>query len=552
MRAARAATAALAFDEAAARLRTALELGIEPAPRRAEAFLELGTATHRAGNALDAITAFSAGAGIARELADGRLLARAAIGYEDACWRPGMADQGAAELLEEAAAALGDERSELRVGLLGGLARALDFQGEHGRAAIVRDNAVAMARQLDDRAGLATTLMRAYWSRGASSIDEILAMLTEAIGLARELDDPEILVEAMSWRIPAFVARCDLDAARREIGALREAAERTAQPFMLHVAEHYGAALALCDGRLEESEARARRSHEWSRLLTGRNAEGVYGLQMFTVRREQGRLAELAPVIRILAAEPERAGAWGPGLVSVLAELGMEAEARHELARVVASGLDQFRPSLWLGALTFLTDACAALGDEATAALVYPELAPQAGENVMIGHLVTCHGAADRYLGMLAATLGEWERAEAHFERALELNRRTGMRTWLAHTAYEYGRGLLAPRPRGARARPGAARRGGGARRGRRHAVAARPRPGARRRRARGREPRRAVVARGRGPRPRRPRPEQPGDRPDAVHQRAHGRQPHARHPAQDGLREPDGGGVLRAPPRPG
>ena len=43
------------------------------------------------------------------------------------------------ELLEEAAAALGVEPSELRVGLLGGLARALDFQGEHERGAVVRE-----------------------------------------------------------------------------------------------------------------------------------------------------------------------------------------------------------------------------------------------------------------------------------------------------------------------------------------------------------------------------------------------------------------------------
>jgi DNA-binding CsgD family transcriptional regulator len=61
----------------------------------------------------------------------------------------------------------------------------------------------------------------------------------------------------------------------------------------------------------------------------------------------------------------------------------------------------------------------------------------------MIGHLVSCYGAADRYLGMLAATLGEAERAEEHFERALELNRRMGAATWLAHTGYEYGRFLL-------------------------------------------------------------------------------------------------------------
>jgi DNA-binding CsgD family transcriptional regulator len=60
----------------------------------------------------------------------------------------------------------------------------------------------------------------------------------------------------------------------------------------------------------------------------------------------------------------------------------------------------------------------------------------------MIGHMVACYGAADRHLGMLASTLGEWERAEHHFERAMVLNRQMGAVTWLAHTAYEYGRML--------------------------------------------------------------------------------------------------------------
>jgi DNA-binding CsgD family transcriptional regulator len=121
----------------------------------------------------------------------------------------------------------------------------------------------------------------------------------------------------------------------------------------------------------------------------------------------------------------------------------MEAEARRELARVTADGLDDLRASLWLASLCYLTDAATAVGDEPTAALLYPELAPHAGSNLMIGHLVACHGAADRYLGMLAATLGEWNRAESHFERAMTLNREMGAQTWLAHTAYEYGRMLL-------------------------------------------------------------------------------------------------------------
>jgi hypothetical protein len=67
----------------------------------------------------------------------------------------------------------------------------------------------------------------------------------------------------MAWRAPTFVAMGDLGSARREVTALRQMAERTAQPFMHHVAEHYASAIALCDGRLAEAEALAERSSEW-------------------------------------------------------------------------------------------------------------------------------------------------------------------------------------------------------------------------------------------------------------------------------------------------
>jgi len=119
-------------------------------------------------------------------------------------------------------------------------------------------------------------------------------------------------------------------------------------------------------------------------------------------------------------------------------------DARRELERVRADGLDALRESPWLASLAYLADAASALGDEATAALVYPELEPQAGGIVLIGHLVSCYGAADRYLGMLAATLGAWDRAEEHFAVATDLNRRTGMQTWLGHTLYQRARARLA------------------------------------------------------------------------------------------------------------
>jgi DNA-binding CsgD family transcriptional regulator len=443
--AAEAATASLAFGQAVERLQTALELGIDDRRRHAQALLALGTASQHAGRSAEALGAFAQTAQLARELGDAELLARAAIGFEQACWRPGIVDAGAVELLEEAARP-GELGAELRVSLLGGLARALDFQGERERGARERDEAIKLARSSGDRRGLGTLLAAAYWSRGTTSVEQIYDMLVEARAIGDELDDDELRAEAVSWTVPALVALCDHDAARATLVHLFETARRVNEPFRFHVAEHYASALALCDGDLAEAEAAALRSHEWSRLLTGRDASGVYGIQMFSIRREQGRLEELAPVMRMLASG-ERDGAWRPGLVAVLAELGMEEEARRELARIRERGLHELRVSLWLASLTYLADACAALRDVEFAAELYPELLPHAGSNVMVGHLVTCYGAADRYLGMLAGVLGEWTQAEAHFEAALELNRRLGARTWLAHTSFEYARMLLARRP---------------------------------------------------------------------------------------------------------
>jgi DNA-binding CsgD family transcriptional regulator/tetratricopeptide (TPR) repeat protein len=444
VRAARAARASLAFDQASTHLATALELGIEDPVSLASAYHELGVATHLAGRSEDALEAFTAAAEVARQLGDRDLLAEAAIGYENSCWRPGIVDRNAVELLEEAATALDEGDSELRVGVLSGLARALANRGDHERAGIVRTNAIEMARRLDDRRGLATILMRSNWARGTNTLEEILEMLDEAYGIAEELDDVEMRAEIMEWRAAAHVGLGDLGAAQREIDLVLELAEQTRQPFIFHVAEHYQAALALCRGRLGDAEAAAERSHEWSRYLTGRDASGVYGIQMFSIRREQGRLPELAPLIRMLASGERPGGTWRPGLAVTFAELGMDDEARAELDRIAGEGLAPLRESLWLASLTYLADACVVVDHGPMASILYPELASHTGTNVTIGYGVMSYGAADRYLGMLASILGEPELAERHFDAAMELNRVMGADTWLAHTAYEYGRLLLA------------------------------------------------------------------------------------------------------------
>lgn len=268
-------------------------------------------------------------------------------------------------------------------------------------------------------------------------------MLAEACVLAAQLGDLELEAEATEWRITCLMAMGEMDAASRDLAVVLEQASRTRQPFICHVAEHYASALALMEGRLHDAEAAAERSREWGQLLTGRDASGVHGIQMFGVRREQGRLGELAPVLRLLATNEREEGAWRPGFTALLAELDMEQDVRIELERVRRLGFDRLRESLWVASLTYLTDASCAVGDAEMATLLYPELAPLSGISLMIGHGVACYGATDRYLGMLAATSGENELAEHHFEAALTANLEMGATTWLAHTEYEFGRMLL-------------------------------------------------------------------------------------------------------------
>ncbi len=302
-----------------------------------------------------------------------------------------------------------------------------------------------MARALGDREALGSVLSSAYWSRGSRPDSEINAMLVEALAIGNELSHTGIRAEALWWLVPSYVSLSDHATARVALAELTDLAGQLGEPFRLHVAEQYASALALCDGDLAAAEAAADRSHEWSRLLRGRDPSGVYGIQMFGIRREQGRLAELAPVVRLLAGQGSSA-AWSPALAVLLADLGMADDAVRELERIRADGLGSVGRTLWLATLAYVTEAAVAVGDEQLAAELYAAFAPHRGHNIQIGHLVACLGSADRYLGMLATTLGDWEEADAHFRAARAQNDLLGARTWLAHTLVEHARMLLSRR----------------------------------------------------------------------------------------------------------
>jgi hypothetical protein len=74
---------------------------------------------------------------------------------------------------------------------------------------------------------------------------------------------------------------------------------------------------------------------------------GSYGLQMFTILREQGRLHEVAPMLRAASAL-DVPGVWRPGLAMIYTELGMLDESRIVFDALVLDGFAAVsRDALW-------------------------------------------------------------------------------------------------------------------------------------------------------------------------------------------------------------
>jgi class 3 adenylate cyclase/tetratricopeptide (TPR) repeat protein len=224
VRAAEAASASLAFEDAAARLTTALELGVDDDRERARLELERGLAHQRAGQTPEALAAFAAAAEAGRSLNDAEVFARAALGYENAGNQPMATDERAVVLLREALSRVPAEDSALRARLLSALSRALIFVGEEAEARALRGEATVMARRLGDPATLATILIQEEIRNVHVPREDVLERLTEARDLALELRDADVLLEAMWRRVATLAGLGDLDEARRECENLRRIA----------------------------------------------------------------------------------------------------------------------------------------------------------------------------------------------------------------------------------------------------------------------------------------------------------------------------------------
>jgi class 3 adenylate cyclase len=446
------AAALMAHEEAARQFELALQAFELREPRaeahRCELLLRLGDTLWRAGEYDRARETALQAAEVARCFGTPEQLARAALGYGGRllAFAAVKRNETLGALLEEALAAIGEGDSALRARLLSRLAEEATFFDSYERRAALCEEAIAIARRLQDPAVLATTLVHAHWALWvAGGLEQRLDVASEIVELAEQIGDRIMVMEGHAFRVWDLLELGNATAATREFELVAHLAEELRQPYFRWAAMVIRVQLAMNGGRLTEAASLAQQCLELGQEAQNDNAALAFGVQTMLLMRERGLTQDAEPLVAGFAAiYPAILPQLRCAQLLTHVDAARAAEARVEFENLAGADFaDLPRNSTWLFTVASLAEVCAFLRDERRAETLYGLLVPFAGRNVTINAL-SALGAVSRYLGLLAATLGRSEDAARHFEDALAMNTRMGTRQALARTQVEYGELLLA------------------------------------------------------------------------------------------------------------
>jgi DNA-binding CsgD family transcriptional regulator len=296
------------------------------------------------------------------------------------------------------------------------------------------DEAVAITRRLGDPGTLAFALLAKRVACATNdNLDERMALTTEAIARAEEAGDTELRWWGGVLLVWDHAEAGDLEHERRAVEMSLEQSRTAPTPFKAWSDDNFRAQFALREGNYAAAE-------ESFMLAIGELPLTYSPWTLLYLRREQGRLHEIAAALEPLT---DMNTVWKTRhalRVLLAVELGWDnAEALFDemAARDFA---DVPVTERWLDALVVLAEACVSLGAPRPrqAQLLYDLLLPYSDRLMAVLVEVTHLGAVSRFLGMLATLLGRWGDAERHFEHALELNERMGLRPLVAHTRHAW------------------------------------------------------------------------------------------------------------------
>ena len=342
------AVQAFAFEEAAGHYRRALEALEEAGPEadheRCELLLALGETQWRGGDP-GADATFAQAAHSARSRDDAHQLARAALGGR--IHERGSPDPPRVALLEEALAAFGEERSVLRVRVLGRLAVASHFADGVQRSLALSAQALADARALEDpEAEIAALLGRHAALLHAEHVDERLELLAHLVELAEQTGHPDLAAHGHQWSMYALFERGDIAAARPRHETFAQLTETLHEPGYTHAALGWRALFAQLDGDLEAAERLSLEGHALADRVRGIDANAVRAAQVFFIHRDRGAHGALVPTLEAVVANYE-VPRWRAALTIALAAAGETERARQSFEVVAAGGFEQLPRDMW-------------------------------------------------------------------------------------------------------------------------------------------------------------------------------------------------------------
>ena len=430
----------VAYEEAANHFERALQAyGLQEradVPRRCDLLLALGTAQSRAGDSRAARETFLRAAGLARKLGAPDRLARAALGYGAGMggFEFGRVDDGLVTLLTEARTALGPQDGSQLARVLGRLATELYYSDRTEERVALGEQAVAMARRIGDRATLASTLSARFLTLwGPENSHQRLQIASDVVALGEEVRDRELVLRGHHWRIVSLMELGDWVGADIELAVHARLTEELRDPLHLWYVPLFRAARAMLEGRLAEAERLAGQAFAIGRGTQAQNAAQMYAVQLFALRAEQGRLAELEPSLEEFGRRYPAAPVWRAAAAFALAVLGRTEDARRAFEALTAGGLAEVpRDGEWLSTIALLVRTGARIGDARRTGELGELLAPYPERAVLAGRGAICLGPVSRFAGIAAGTAGRTAEAVEQLEHALAMARRWGAEPMVA------------------------------------------------------------------------------------------------------------------------
>ncbi|MEZ5156776.1 MAG: AAA family ATPase [Solirubrobacterales bacterium] len=374
---------------------------------------------------------------LADELGDPSRLAEAALAnHRGFVSLVGGLDRERLAMLERAAERI-DQPGAERCLVLAQLALERTFSADLETRRRLGDEALGIARGLDDKRILARVLIRrliAGW--GPDDSRERMAAATESIAISSSLGEQLDLFHGLHWRAAALLEQADIAAAERALREQETIAERVGDPTARWLCECASSVLLSLRGELEQAEVAANRGLHLAEASSQPDGASFHASAISAIRWQQGRLPEQASELAAALEQNPGLPAFA-SLVALANALGGDRErARSVLRAAVAERFSSLpRDPIWIAAMATWAHAAAELGDAESAEVIHPLLEPHRSR--LASTSISIWGVGGHALGRLELVMGQRERGRRSLLAAIDTYDRIAAPVWRVQAAID-------------------------------------------------------------------------------------------------------------------